>query len=69
MLSHDPQIEHCLEQICGQGCKTVYLIIREMQNGHHPPCAAALSALQQNVLLHELQAVMAVYNAANTCTL
>lgn len=68
-LTSDPQTESCLETLCGNGCKAVYTIIKDMKAGRFPPCAIRLSRLQRKQLLKELQNIMSVYSTAKTCTL
>lgn len=55
------RVEHCVEQLCGQGCERVTACIRSLQAGKPVEEAAALSPDEQQALLQELQQIMAPY--------
>ncbi len=60
-MTNDKQIDSCLEQICGQGCRSVNHVIQQLEQGQVIDAAQHLSAAQQRKLLQELQNIMAVY--------
>ena len=53
---------HCLEQLCHQGCNSVRHVISELKQGHTVPEIAQLSEDERLLLLEELQNIMAVYD-------
>lgn len=69
MITNDKQIDLCLEQICGQGCRSVNQIIQQLEQGKVIKLAQHLSALQRGRLLEELKNIMAVYAETGSCEL
>ncbi|MEN8220092.1 MAG: hypothetical protein ABFS56_27830 [Pseudomonadota bacterium] len=61
MITNDKAIDTCLEQICGQGCRSVNQIIQQFEQGKQIEVAQHLSILQRGILLKELKSIMAVY--------
>ncbi|HEB58920.1 MAG TPA: hypothetical protein ENJ01_06855 [Gammaproteobacteria bacterium] len=59
---HDPHINHCVEQLCKQGCNTVRKAIQHLSHGQAPDEVRRLSPAQQREVLRELRAIMAVYD-------
>ncbi len=68
MLNHDPQVEHCLETLCIQGCRQVKVIITVLESGKPLP-HCHLSPAQYTLLLQELKSIMAVYEQTGSCSL
>jgi hypothetical protein len=67
MITNDKLIDSCLEQICGQGCRSVNQVIQQLEQGQVIDVARHLSAAQQKKLLQELQNIMAVYAETHSC--
>lgn len=68
MLTDDPQINHCLEQICERGCREVNVVISQLEAGKRSTECAVLDEAQTARLLAELKAVMAVYAETGSCS-
>lgn len=67
-MTGDPQVDHCIEVICQQGCRVVTQVIIEWeQQSKIPPAAVLLADAQQQIVLLELKAVMAVYSETGSC--
>jgi hypothetical protein len=54
-------LQAIVDSICGQGCQQVRQIIQQLQQGGAVEKTQSLSAKERNVLLAELQSIMAVY--------
>ena len=67
MITHDKQINSCLEQICEQGCRSVNQVIQQLELGEVIEDFAHLSRVQQQRLLQELKSIMAVYAVTGSC--
>lgn len=61
-MSHSPQFQHILESICELGCQQVNKIIDAIEQGEVPEQAHPLPKDQLPELLHELKAIMSVYD-------
>jgi len=68
MVTHDPQIDNCLEKLCTQGCRQVNIVITILESGKPLPYCR-LSPTQYGLLLEELKSIMAVYNQTGSCSL
>lgn len=67
MTTRNSAIDQLVETLCGQGCRAVLVYIEALQAGQMRQEFADLGTTQRELLLHELQAIMAVYN--NRCRL
>lgn len=67
MTTRNSAIDQLVETLCEQGCRAVLVHIEALQAGQTQQEFADLSTTQRELLLHELQAIMAVYN--NHCRL
>ena len=63
-MTHDlpAHVRTTVESICERGCERVNEIITELESGRHVPETAGLSAPDQQTVLSELKAIMAVYD-------
>ena len=63
-MTHDlpAHVRTTVESICELGCERVNEIIAELESGRHVPETTDLSALDQQTVLSELKAIMAVYD-------
>ena len=68
MLTHDKQIDSCLEDVCLQGCQAVNEIIQALEKKQEIETVKHLSVIQRRILLQELKKIMAVYADTNSCT-
>ena len=59
----DHIVEACVEQICNKGCREVRKDIERMESGGIPPEVGSLSSQQRELVLKELQTIMAVYGS------
>jgi hypothetical protein len=66
-MTGDPQVDHCIEVICQQGCRMVNQVIVAWDAGQTPAAAVLLDEAQQQVVLVELKAIMAVYAETGSC--
>jgi hypothetical protein len=55
------QIDHCIEQLCLKGCRSVREDIRLLERGAPLPELSALDDLARRAVLKELRSIMAVY--------
>ncbi|HHJ16412.1 MAG TPA: hypothetical protein ENJ80_06915 [Gammaproteobacteria bacterium] len=55
-------VEEAVECICALGCRQVSAYIRALQAGESRPEYQSLDSVQRVSLLHELRAIMAVYD-------
>lgn len=63
MPALSPQLQKHLDRICTEGCHYVRNCIGQLENGEVPGHATELSAAERILLLAELKAIMAVYDA------
>jgi len=54
-------VESAVESICAKGCSYVYDVIELVENNHSPIQLLSLSNTDQQKVLHELKAIMKVY--------
>lgn len=59
--SEESEIDRCVERICAQGCKVVYQCIEQLRSGTEVADVHGLSGRQIELLLAELESIMAVY--------
>jgi hypothetical protein len=57
------QINQCVDALCQCGCDAVRATIEAMELGAEVPQLETLDHEERNVVLEELKAVMAVYDA------
>ena len=57
------EISECVEALCGGGCDAVREVIARIESGHNLPEMDKLDTAQRAAVLHELQRIMAVYDA------
>jgi len=60
-MQHSPAVEHCIEAICGKGCRQVWGQIAVLERGEQLPETEGLSREETAVVLAELKTIMAVY--------
>ncbi|HEB56431.1 MAG TPA: hypothetical protein ENI98_09030 [Gammaproteobacteria bacterium] len=60
MLSNKSQL--CVEQLCAEGCQSVRLYIRRLEQGDDIPQTSELKPEEKQQVLIELKAIMAVYD-------
>ncbi len=58
-------MQNALEEICDSGCQLVWQVIEQLKQGHPIPEVEKLRPEQTELLLAELESVMAVYTG--TC--
>ncbi len=58
------KIEHCVEMVCRKGCKLVWHDIATLEQGRSLPETHDLSLSEQQEVLQELKAIMAVYKGS-----
>ena len=63
MNSLEPAVETAVDVICALGCDVVSAYITALQQAQVRPEYRSLDAVQRSSLLHELQSIMAVYEA------
>lgn len=63
MTINDPKLSSYLDRLCNRGCGVVRETIQQMEDGERIPELADLSHNEQQHLLQELKAIMAVYDA------
>lgn len=56
------KINHCVEVLCNKGCREVTRTIGVMERNESLPETAVLTVEEHAAVLHELQAIMAVYD-------
>lgn len=61
MPNSPKRVEQCVETLCKAGCSRVYVYIETLQNGEVFPEVAHLSALERQMVLSQLVAIMKVY--------
>ena len=54
--------QHCVEQLCAEGCQSVRAYIARLERGEPVPQVADLSHEERQQVLAELRAIMAVYD-------
>ena len=57
--------QHCIEQLCAEGCQSVRDYIQRMEKGETVPYTEALDAAEKQIVLSELKTIMAVYDEKN----
>ncbi|HEY9149138.1 MAG TPA: hypothetical protein VIQ22_09000 [Gammaproteobacteria bacterium] len=57
------QVSQCIEVLCQCGCEAVRATISAMESGAVVPQVQSLTEEQRRMVLDELRAVMAVYDA------
>jgi hypothetical protein len=67
MITHDKQIDSCLEDICLQGCQATNQVIQALEENQVIETVKHLSVIQRRILLQELKKIMAVYAEKNSC--
>jgi len=63
MTIDDPKLSQYLDHLCNQGCTAVREAIEQMEAGDMVPELASLNRSEQQRLLQELKAIMAVYDS------
>jgi len=63
MTIDDPKLSQYLDHLCNQGCAAVREVIEQMEAGDAVPELASLNRFEQERVLQELKAIMAVYDA------
>ncbi len=61
MNDHD-RINHCIESLCELGCEQARKTINTLEAGNTVAQTANLNSHQRQLVLHELKAIMAVYD-------
>jgi hypothetical protein len=61
MPDNSKRIDQCVENLCMSGCSRVYDYIESLQQGEVFPEVAHLSALERQMVLSQLVAIMRVY--------
>lgn len=56
------RIANCVETLCQEGCNDVRQAIAQLEAGQSLPQLQGLSATEQQAVLAELKAIMAVYD-------
>jgi len=54
--------QHCIEQLCADGCQAVYHYIQKLEQGEHVPYIDNLNETEKQQVLAELKSIMGVYN-------
>lgn len=62
------RVEHCIELLCNQGCQSVWHSIEVIESGEKLSAMDGLSGEECRQVLEELKSIMAVYNAAGSCS-
>ena len=57
------QVNQCVDALCQCGCDAVRATIEAMEVGADVPQVETLNSEEREVVLHELKAVMAVYDS------
>ena len=60
----DYKVEHCVEILCQQGCRTVWGTITSIENGDSLAETVGLDQGQVQDVLNELKSIMAVYEGS-----
>ncbi len=60
-LTGHPRIDRVIDRICDEGCRAVTRYIARLKNGEEDPHWQDLDAVERDILLRELESVMAVY--------
>jgi len=56
------KIQHCVEQLCAEGCQSVRRDIARLEQGKEIPLIEDLKAEEKQQVLSELKTIMAVYD-------
>jgi hypothetical protein len=67
IMHKSPAVEHCIELLCGKGCRQVWHEIHRLENGEDVAETLDLSTEERRIVLRELKAIMAVY--AERCSI
>ncbi len=62
---HAVSLNAIVDLLCQQGCQQVVKTIHSLESGQYPDIIAALNAVERQHVLHELKAVMAIYDDRN----
>ena len=54
-------IEQSVENLCSKGCRAVWADIEALEKGRRLPETVGLTAAERRAVIHELRAIMAVY--------
>ncbi len=57
-------MDHCVEQLCQQGCARVSEYIQALRSGQPVPGTEGLDTAQRQLLLVELESIMSVYQCS-----
>ena len=57
-------VELCVEKVCHKGCRAVWSDIDALEAGRKLPEVHGLTPLEIQAVVHELKAVMAVYEGS-----
>ncbi|MCK5719153.1 MAG: hypothetical protein KAH84_04290 [Thiomargarita sp.] len=66
-MTNNKPVELCLEQICQLGCRAVNNIIEQLEQQQFIDIIKHLNEKQRQILLQELNSIMAVYSETNSC--
>jgi hypothetical protein len=58
------KVNHCIEILCRQGCSEVYTYIQALRSGEDIAEAAMLDEDERQLLLEELESIMAAYEGS-----
>lgn len=64
MSQQKTTVEACVDTLCEQGCSKVNACISALQKGEEFPEVDGMSPADREVVLHELVAIMAVYDGS-----
>ncbi len=62
MPDNPAAVDHCVEVLCHHGCNKVYTYITLLEQGREFPEVAHLSDADRGRVLHQLVAIMKVYD-------
>jgi len=57
-----PTIDDVVEKLCNEGCQAVHLYIQQLEQNNPVELLNGLSNKDKEKILHELRAIMAVYD-------
>ncbi|MCK5003142.1 MAG: hypothetical protein KAS57_08955 [Gammaproteobacteria bacterium] len=61
MPANNPKLQHIIEQLCTTGCERVNEVIEILERQENIQETGQLSTEESKIVLHELKAIMAVY--------
>ena len=65
-MTNNPKVDHCVEVLCQHGCRAVRGYLASLQVGQERQEFIDLNPQERALLQQELEAIMVVYDRANS---